>query len=94
VTKQPTVTRLLDRMEARGQVRRLPHGSDRRITLITITPAGTRLVGSLIRLAREHERRVLEPFGLQRAAELKATLKRMIALHRHAAEDAPEDEDE
>ena len=40
VTKQPTVTRLLDRMEARGQVERLPHDSDRRITLVRITREG------------------------------------------------------
>ena len=46
VMKQPTVTRLLDRMEAKGQVERLPHDSDRRVTLVRITPAGTRLVSS------------------------------------------------
>lgn len=83
VTKQPTVTRLIDRMEERGHVRRLAHERDRRVTLVAITPSGMRLVGGLIRLAREHERRVLEPFGLQRAAELKATLKQMIAQHAH-----------
>lgn len=81
VTKQPTVTRVLDRMEARDQVRRVPHEVDRRVTLIAITPAGSRLVAKLIKLAREHERRVLEPFGLQRAAELKAVLKQMIDQH-------------
>jgi hypothetical protein len=31
---------------------------------------------------------VLEPFGLDRSAELKATLKQMIELHRNLAEDA------
>ena len=75
VSKQPTVTRVLDRMEARGHVRRIPHEVDRRVTLVAITPAGNRLGAGLIKLAREHERRVLEPFGLQRAADLKATLK-------------------
>lgn len=94
VSKQPTVTRLLDRMEARGQVRRVPHDSDRRVTLVQITPAGTKLVSGLIKLAREHERRVLEPFGLQRAAELKATLKRMITLHQHQGDDAADEGDE
>ncbi len=94
VSKQPTVTRLLDRMEARGQVRRVPHESDRRVTLVQITAAGTRQVAGLIKLAREHERRVLEPFGLQRAAELKETLKRMIAEHQAAAEEADGAEDE
>jgi DNA-binding MarR family transcriptional regulator len=40
VTKQPTLTRLLDRMEARGEFKRIPHGEDRRITLVGITPTG------------------------------------------------------
>ena len=81
VTKQPTVTRLLDRMEARGQVERLPHHSDRRVTLVRITRKGARSVQHLMVLAREHERRVLEPFGLARAEELKNTLRQMVELH-------------
>ena len=81
VTKQPTVTRLLDRMEAKGQVQRLPHDSDRRITLVRITRKGAKAVEHLIALAREHERRVLEPFGLARAEELKRTLRRLVELH-------------
>lgn len=88
VTKQPTVTRLIDRMAARGHVRRQAHETDRRITLVAITAAGTRQVSGLIKLAREHEHRVLEPFGLQRAAELKHTLKEMIAQHAQAARDS------
>ena len=93
VTKQPTVTRVLDRMEARGHVRRIPHEGDRRVTLIEITPAGNRLVSGLIKQAREHERRVLEPFGLQRAADLKATLKRMIEQHQRQAGDEADDDE-
>jgi DNA-binding MarR family transcriptional regulator len=81
VTKQPTVTRLLDRMEARGQTERLPHPSDRRITLVRITRKGARTVEHLMALARDHEMKVLEPFGLARADELKATLRQMIELH-------------
>jgi DNA-binding MarR family transcriptional regulator len=73
---------MLDRMEAKRQVERLAHDGDRRITLIRITPAGSRMVERLIALAREHEQRVLEPFGLTRAEELKATLRRIIELHR------------
>ena len=40
----------------------------------------------LIALAREHEQRVLEPFGLQRAETLKSTLRSVIELHRPGAE--------
>ena len=81
VLKQPTVTRMLDRMEAKRQVERIAHDGDRRVTLVRITPAGNRVVARLIALAREHEARVLEPFGLARAEELKATLRRIIELH-------------
>lgn len=81
VTKQPTVTRLLDRMEARGQAERLPHDSDRRVTLVRITRKGARTVEQLMALARDHEKKVLEPFGLARAEELKTTLRQMIDLH-------------
>ncbi|MFV0284316.1 MAG: MarR family winged helix-turn-helix transcriptional regulator [Castellaniella sp.] len=81
VIKQPTVTRLLDRMESKGQIQRLPHPSDRRITLVRITPQGARTIEHLIELAREHENRVLAPFGLARAEELKKTLRQIIELH-------------
>jgi DNA-binding MarR family transcriptional regulator len=46
--KQPTLTRVLDRQEARGEVQRIAHKTDRRITLVFITPLGTRLVAELI----------------------------------------------
>lgn len=84
VLKQPTVTRMLDRMEAKRQVERLAHDGDRRVTLVRITAAGNKIVSRLIALARGHETRVLEPFGLQRAEDLKATLRRIIELHSDA----------
>src|SRR5688572_12044327 len=93
VTKQPTLTRVLDRMQARGHVKRIPHEEDRRVTLVGITPAGTRLALGLIKLARDHENRVLEPFGLQRASDLKTTLKEMVALHEGLSEEVSDDEE-
>lgn len=89
--KQPTLTRVLDRMEARGDVERVPHRSDRRITLVRITRQGSRTVRQLMELAREHELRVLEPFGLERAEQLKDTLRRMIELHRAPPAEPVED---
>lgn len=78
VSKQSTVTRMLDRMEKKGHVARLAHGSDRRITLVQITAAGTATVSHLIALAREHEERVLAPIGAGAASELKTMLRRLI----------------
>jgi DNA-binding MarR family transcriptional regulator len=88
VMKQPTLTRVVDRLQAGGHVKRIAHDSDRRVTLITITPAGDKLVSGLIEMAKEHERRVLEPFGMTRSNELKKTLKQMIALHADLAQEA------
>ncbi|MCP3710805.1 MarR family transcriptional regulator [Paraburkholderia sp. CNPSo 3274] len=85
VTKQPTVTRLLDRMEAQGYVKRIPHETDRRITLVRITPQGQKLVSALIKQARAHEERVLAPLGNAKAEELKATLRLLLDLHRPPA---------
>ena len=82
VTKQPTVTRLLDRMEAKNYVERFAHETDRRITMVRITHQGETILSDLIRQAKEHEHRVLEPFGHQQAEDLKATLRKIIELHR------------
>jgi DNA-binding MarR family transcriptional regulator len=84
VLKQPTVTRMLDRLEAEGRVERLAHTGDRRVTLVRITADGSRTVARLIALARAHETRVLEPFGLLRAEALKATLRGIIESRRDA----------
>ena len=82
---QPTVTRQLDRMQAKGLVRRIAHDSDRRVTLARLTPKGRRLADELIVLARAHERRVLAPFGRERAGLLKAVLREMIEQHQRPA---------
>lgn len=92
--KQPTLTRVVDRLQASGHARRIAHESDRRITLIEITPAGDKLVASLITLAKEHERRVLEPFGIARSNELKKTLRQMIELHADLANESAASEDD
>lgn len=79
VAPQPTVTRQLDRMAAKGLVERVAHDSDRRLALVRITPAGERLAADLVRKARAHERRVLAPLGADRAEALKAMLRELVA---------------
>jgi DNA-binding MarR family transcriptional regulator len=84
LNKQPTVTRMVDRMEARGFVERIAHASDRRVTLVRITPAGQEVVAGLLTQAKAHETRVLEPLGAGHAAELKTMLRRIIELNEAA----------
>lgn len=83
LTKQPTLSRQLSRMQDAGWVQRHDAEGDRRITLVGITPAGLKLVRQLMQQAQAHERRVLEPFGAAQASALKVALKRLIAEHRH-----------
>jgi DNA-binding MarR family transcriptional regulator len=78
VAPQPTVTRQLDRMAAKGLVERVAHATDRRLALVRITPAGEALAASLVRQARLHEKRVLAPLGAERADALKAMLRALI----------------
>ena len=81
-TDPASMTRSLDRMEAKGLVQRYPHDTDRRVTMVRITPQGRTIVADLMEQAKEHEHRVLQPFGLKRAESLKVTLRRIIELHR------------
>jgi DNA-binding MarR family transcriptional regulator len=80
IMKTPTASRLLDRMQARGQITRMVDESDRRVTLVCITPKGQRTVSRLIERAREHEAKVLAPFGLERAEALKTSLRTLIDM--------------
>lgn len=82
VTKQPTVTRLLERMIQKGHVERVTHNGDRRINLVRITPQGQEMVAALMVQAKEHEARVFAPFGVERTDMLKAMLREIIAQHR------------
>ncbi len=84
LTKQPTVTRLLDRMESLGHVRRTPQTKDRRVTHVAITPQGQKIVKSLIKQAKAHEEKILEPFGLAQAEALKQTLRQIITQRRQS----------
>ncbi|MCP1679954.1 MarR family winged helix-turn-helix transcriptional regulator [Kerstersia gyiorum] len=82
LTKQPTVTRLLDRLETLGHLRRIAHESDRRITLVRITDTGQALIADLAVQAKRHEEEVLARLTPLDSEALKATLRRVIAEYR------------
>lgn len=47
ITREPDLTRLLNRMEEAGLVSRCRHDADRRVVRVTITPEGLKLLKSL-----------------------------------------------
>lgn len=75
LARQPTMTRMLDRLEAKGLVERLPDGEDRRRTRIRLTAAGGAAAAPLVAEARAHEARRLPP---EEIAALKALLRPLI----------------
>ena len=81
-TKQPTVTRLLDRLEVLGHVQRVAHATDGRVTLVRITDPGKKLIASLIKKAKKHEDQVMEDLMPGESKALKETLRRLIAHYR------------
>ncbi|CAM3357638.1 DNA-binding transcriptional regulator, MarR family [Paracidovorax anthurii] len=85
VSKQPTVTRLLLRLEAQGHVERATSLDDRRYTLVRVTRNGRRLVAGLIEQADRHERAILAPLNPQKVEVLKELLHELIARHRPGA---------
>jgi len=77
LTKQPTVTRLLDRLEAQGHVVRKPDLEDRRITLVQATAQGVKAIRHLVALARGHEQKVIATLTFD-VDELKDKLREII----------------
>lgn len=74
LAKQPTVTKLVQRMSEQGWVALQADAADQRRTLVHATAAGRRLVRPLVERARAHEADMLRTL----AAPEKATLKRLL----------------
>ncbi len=70
ITRDPDVTRLLDRLEARGLIARTREPRDRRVILSRITPAGLRLLTQLDAPVAELHRRRLAHLPRSRVRKL------------------------
>ncbi len=75
---QPTMTKLLDRMERDGLAARRTDPRDRRVVRVVLSVAGVLLAERLVALAERHEREVLERFPALAAAGLPGVLAAMV----------------
>jgi DNA-binding MarR family transcriptional regulator len=75
ITRDPDITRLLDRLEKRGLVSRRRESRDRRTVLTRITPAGLALLARLDEPVRQAHRRQLGHLGRQRLQKLTELLR-------------------
>jgi len=78
MAKQPTVSKIIDRMTQAGWVQRLPGTSDKRHTMLHTTEHGRKLVQHLLRQHHDREVSALEALSDQDLVQLKALLKRLI----------------
>ena len=76
--KQPSMTKVLDRMEAEGLVRRRGAREDRRRVLIHLTPKGRARVKPVLAAARAHQRERLAPFDEDERALILRALQLLI----------------
>ena len=75
ITRDPDVTRLLDRLERRGLISRCRENTDRRTVMVRITPEGLRLLTRLDKPVRATHRKQLGPLGQKRLRALTELLR-------------------
>ncbi len=70
ITRDPDITRLLDRLEKRGLISRCRETKDRRMVLTRVSPEGLTLLARLDEPVREKHRRQLGHLGRERLRTL------------------------
>lgn len=79
LSKQPTVTKLVQRMCEQGWLRLEADPADQRRTLVAVTTAGRRLVRPLVEQARAYEADALRALGAGEKSALKNLLAKLAA---------------
>jgi DNA-binding MarR family transcriptional regulator len=74
ITRDPDVTRLLDRLEKRGLISRCRETKDRRMVMARIAPEGLKLLGRLDEPVQETHRKQLGHLGRERLRALTELL--------------------
>jgi DNA-binding MarR family transcriptional regulator len=82
ITRDPDITRLLDRLEKRGLILRTRETCDRRMVTGRITPDGIRLLSRMDEPVREAHRAQLGHLGRERMK----TFTELLQLARHSAD--------
>jgi DNA-binding MarR family transcriptional regulator len=75
ITRDPDVTRLLDRLEKRGLISRCRESRDRRTVMTRITPVGLKMLARLDEPVRAAHRKQLGHLGRKRLRALAALLR-------------------
>lgn len=77
IISRASVTSLLDSLERRGYVRRVPHSTDRRMLLIELTDAGRQVAHDFRSLVHQHQKAWMAVLTEQEQTQLIDTLHRI-----------------
>lgn len=72
------MTPILDKLEAKGMLRRQPDDSDRRARRITITPKGRSTIDRALELQTARQRDLSSLLGAEEREALAATLRKLL----------------
>jgi DNA-binding MarR family transcriptional regulator len=86
LTRDPDITRLLDRMQARQLIVRERGSEDRRVVMTRISKSGLTLLDSIDQPLRSVNRRTLGKFGREALAELIASLEKVREAYEEGEE--------
>ncbi len=75
ITRDPDITRLLDRLEKRGLISRWRQAKDRRVVMARITAEGLKLLARLDEPVEERHRKQLGHLGRERLRALTELLR-------------------
>jgi DNA-binding MarR family transcriptional regulator len=81
ISRSPDITRMLDRLESQGWIARDRPKDNRRTVLVSITPAGLRLLQKIARPLAECHQQQLGHLGKDSLSELVRLLKAAGAPH-------------
>ena len=79
IDRDPDVTRLIDRLEKRGLVKRLRSRRDRRVVQVGITSKGLEVVGGLDAHTHRMPKALLGHLGVERLRQLGSLLEAVIS---------------
>src|SRR5438067_1722602 len=79
MTDKAGISRIVDRLVAKGLIARRVRTEDRRSVRITLTPAGRAVVPKLARIAQRHKQRLFGRLTPAEEARLRQLLLRVLA---------------
>lgn len=73
-----TIGNVLDRLENKGLIARASSRDDRRVKLLSLTPAGAALLKQADALVAKAQRRILEPLGAAEQTMMMHSLRKLV----------------